>query len=159
MYNCYFNAELTGQTNAIGWNNTGKDGGESMTSAQMRDPQFVATLNQGLSTPVWKAEYAVPINKGFPILKWQGLGTIVNESNSVGCTISPNPTNGKVTIEAENLKHISISNMLGQIVYDGDAIGNAFEYDFSKYKMGIYLIRIETTSGVATKRVVVTRGF
>ena len=27
MYYCYFSTELTGQTNAIGWNNIGKDGG------------------------------------------------------------------------------------------------------------------------------------
>ena len=37
----------------------------------MRDPAFVATLNQGLVTPVWKSDYAVPINNGFPILIWQ----------------------------------------------------------------------------------------
>ena len=247
MYNCYFNAELTGQTNAIGENNTGggKDGGEAMTSAQMRDPQFVATLNQGLTTPVWKADHTIPINNGFPILKWQygnnspcqpptnlmvnevggtyvklswqgaadsfvvaygkdgvynqtitttennirlegmqlntdyvwkikaicgehetdyvigqpfrTLGTGVGENNTMDAVVLPNPTNGKVTIEAENLKHITISNILGQVIYDGKASANEFAYDFSGYEAGVYLIRIETTSGVATKRVVVTR--
>lgn len=157
MYNCYFNTDLTGQTNAIGWN--GKDGGHGITSTQMRNPQFVATLNQGLTTPVWKQDYTTPINRGFPILKWQHSGNSVNENtnSSISVTISPNPTDGTVSIEAESLKHIIICNLLGQTIYDGNASGNAFTYDFSKHKAGIYLIRIETKEGFATKRVVVTR--
>lgn len=69
MYNSYFSTEITGQTVAIGENNF-KDG-EGLTNAQMRDPQFVATMNQGLVTPVWKADYTDPLNNGFPILMWQ----------------------------------------------------------------------------------------
>ena len=69
MYNCYFSSTITGQTNAIGENNF-KDG-EGMTDEAMRDPAFVATLNQGLEIPVWKSDYEIPINNGFPILIWQ----------------------------------------------------------------------------------------
>ena len=47
--------------------------------------------------------------------------------------------------------------MLGQIIYEGKANGNAFEYDFGKHDVGVYVVRIETTNGVATKRVVVSR--
>jgi len=69
MYNCYFSTSITGQSSAIGENNF-KDN-EGMTDEEMRDPTFVATLNQGLVVPVWKSDYAVPINNGFPILIWQ----------------------------------------------------------------------------------------
>lgn len=69
MYQCYFSSEITGQENAIGENNFKSN--EGMTNEQMRDPQFVATLNQGLTVPVWKGDYEQPINNGFPILKWQ----------------------------------------------------------------------------------------
>ena len=69
MYNCYFSTQTTGQTNAIGEHNF-RDG-EGLTNAEMQNSQFVATLNQGLVTPVWKADYATPINNGFPILIWQ----------------------------------------------------------------------------------------
>lgn len=157
MYYCYFSTEITGQTNAIGENNF-KDG-EGMTNAQMRDPQFVNTLNQGLVTPVWMADYTTHINNGFPIIKWQRPGTSVEEHDAEKQFVSiyPNPTNNIVTIEAENLKRITISNMLGQIIYSDKAEGNAFEYDFSNHNAGIYLIRIETESGVAVKKVLVER--
>lgn len=71
--------------------------------------------------------------------------------------VYPNPTFGKIRIEAKDLKHITISNMLGQQIYNGKATGNEFEYDFSRQKAGIYLVRIETANGTTTKRVVVTR--
>jgi hypothetical protein len=158
MYYCYFNIELTGQTNAIGENNTGgKDGGEGLTSSQMRDPQFVATLNQGLIIPVWMPDYASPINNGFPILQWQQTITSLKENTSESFSLYPNPTNGHVTIEASNLHHVSIFNILGQQVYNGPADGDVFEYDFGRHEAGIYLIRIETASGVVTKRVVVAK--
>lgn len=69
MYNCYFSSAITGQNYAIGENNF-KDN-EGMTDEEMRDPAFVATLNQGLVVPVWKSDYSAPINNGFPILIWQ----------------------------------------------------------------------------------------
>ena len=83
--------------------------------------------------------------------------TSVDENEDCFVSIYPNPTNGHGRIEAEDLKHISISNMLGQTIFDGNASGNEFEYDFSKHKAGIYLIRIETASGVVVKKVSVTR--
>ena len=69
MYNCFFSSSITGQTYAIGENNFKDD--EGMTDEEMRDPAFVATLNQGLVVPVWKSDYSTPINNGFPILIWQ----------------------------------------------------------------------------------------
>ena len=158
MYYCYFSIDITGQTVAIGENNF-KDG-EGLTNEQMRDPQFVATLNQGLVVPVWKPDYETPINNGFPIIVWQEGGTTIIEEDIAAMdyiSLYPNPTNGHVTIEAENLKHITISNLLGQVVYKGKVEGDAFEYDFDRHGEGLYLIRIGTTSGVVTKKVSVTR--
>lgn len=88
---------------------------------------------------------------------FKNSGASVDENNSVEVAVYPNPTNGLLKIEAENIKHISISNILGQVVFDGKVGGDAFEYDFSVQKAGIYLVRIETASGVAVKKVSITR--
>jgi hypothetical protein len=49
-----------------------KSGGRGgKTSEEMRKPEFVTLLNQGLPKPVWKMDYNPSINNGFPILIWQ----------------------------------------------------------------------------------------
>jgi len=86
-----------------------------------------------------------------------GPAITIGENNEALASVYPNPANGKVTIEAEDLKHITISNLLGQTVFESKASGNAFEYDFSEHKTGIYLIRIEIANGMAVKKVSVTQ--
>lgn len=153
MYYCYFSTELTGQTNAIGWNNIGKAGGEGMTNAQMRDPQFVNTLNQNLVTPVWMADYANHINNGFPIIKWQRPGTGVEENVSVKKSISlfPNPAKGFVTIQSDEpsvtLKHVEVYDVMGRMVLSETLDGQSQEFSISKLVSGIYHVRVQTNNG------------
>lgn len=79
----------------------------------------------------------------------------VSEAQDVASAVYPNPTHGVVRIEAENIRNISIYGISGQKVFEGAASGDAFEYDFGKHKAGIYMIVVETTKGVETKRVTV----
>ena len=83
--------------------------------------------------------------------------SVINEDNETLASVYPNPTNGQVTIEAEGLKQITISNLQGQTVYEGHASGNEFTYDFGNHEAGVYVVRIGTANGAATKRVVVAR--
>ena len=87
--------------------------------------------------------------------------TIIDDCNKVPeldeqkATVYPNPTNGTLKIEAENMEGISIYNVLGEKLYEASSSGNALEYDFSSHEVGIYLVRIQTEEGMVTKRVVV----
>ena len=95
-------------------------------------------------------ELSIPIN-----LKVSGAE--VEETLDDPYKVYPNPTNGTVKIEANDLKYIGISNLMGQCVYEAPVAGNKFEIDFSGHDAGVYLIRIETASGITTKRVVLTK--
>ena len=79
---------------------------------------------------------------------------VAADENTIS-TVYPNPTKGVVKIEAEGLKTISVFNMVGAKVFETFVGGNAFEYDFSHQGAGVYLIKMETTKGVETKRVTV----
>lgn len=81
--------------------------------------------------------------------------TEVSEVNAIDMTVYPNPTYGKVTIEAEGIQGIRIFNMLGEIVFEGSVNGDVFDYDFSQQKAGIYFIKVETTKGTETLKVTV----
>ena len=79
----------------------------------------------------------------------------VAETEPVVSAVYPNPTQGLVSIEAEGLMSVSIFNSLGQKVFEGEASGNAFAYDFGQHGAGLYILKIETAQGTATKRVTV----
>lgn len=81
----------------------------------------------------------------------------LTEDDEQAVPVYPNPTSGIILIKAEGLRRVSIFNTIGQQVYDGQADGNVFEYDLSNHEAGIYLIQIETASGFATKRVVLSK--
>jgi hypothetical protein len=156
MYYCYFSIELTGQTNAIGWNNIGKDG-EGLTNEQMRDPQFVATLNQGLVTPVWKADYEIPINNGFPIIVWQEADiTGIEEDNAATDYLSlyPNPANDFVTIQSDNpsvsLKQVEVYDVMGRKVMLEVLNGQSHRFSIANLHAGVYHIRVQTSNGCYT---------
>ena len=87
--------------------------------------------------------------------------TIIDDCNMVMefdeqlATVYPNPTNGPIRVEAENIEAISIYNMLGEKLFETSASGNSFEYDFSPQEVGVYLVKIQTKKGIVTKRVMV----
>ena len=81
--------------------------------------------------------------------------TAISEADAIVSAVYPNPTNGKVKIEAENLQSIFIFNLLGEKIFECSAIGDVFEYDFSQQKAGMYFIKVETAKGVETKQVMV----
>ena len=75
----------------------------------------------------------------------------VAEAENQPVKVYPNPTQGRVTIEAKNLRHISIYNLIGEKVFENAAYGDAFDYDFSGLGKGMYLIQIETNKGILKK--------
>ena len=80
--------------------------------------------------------------------------TAISEGESVITAVYPNPTCGKVKIEAEDLRNIVIFNGLGAKIFESPVSGDVFEYDFSHQATGTYLIKVETAKGVETKRVI-----
>lgn len=163
MYYCYFSIDITGQTNAIGENNF-KDGGEGLTNEQMRDPEFVATLNQGLVTPVWKADYEIPINNGFPIIVWQEEDiTGIEEDNAATDYLSlfPNPAKDFVTIQSDDssvsLKHVEVYDIIGRNVMSKVLNGQSHGFSIEKLPAGMYNVRIQTDNGCNTNLKLVVR--
>ena len=77
--------------------------------------------------------------------------TGVNEENiSENISIYPNPSNGMITIDGNNILSIRIYNTEGKEIYRG----NSSTFNFSKYQRGNYLVRIRTESGVLVKKLI-----
>ena len=82
--------------------------------------------------------------------------TDVNEYG-IEAKIYPNPTNGIVNIEAQGLQRLSVMNALGQTLYDREVETDHAQIEIAQFGTGTYLIRIQTESGIAVKRVNVMR--
>ncbi|MBQ8761575.1 MAG: choice-of-anchor J domain-containing protein [Bacteroidales bacterium] len=81
----------------------------------------------------------------------------INENGVEGMMVYPNPTTDKVTIEAEAMTRITITNALGQTVYDQEVNSDNKVLDMSQYEGGVYMVRITTENGVAVERLTVVR--
>lgn len=70
-------------------------------------------------------------------------------------TYYPNPVTNSLTVSnPEAFTGITISNLLGQIVFDRNVDSNLYEVDFSSLSKGIYLVRITANNQSKTFKVV-----
>ena len=81
-----------------------------------------------------------------------GRNDWINESNE-SVSVYPNPTTSNVNIVAQDIKHITVLNALGQVVYDSDANGNMTTLDMNQYQTGVYMVRVTTENGESVKLV------
>jgi len=143
-YLCWFNSDFNCPDVAIGENIFKGDEG-SMTSEEMRKPEFVNLLNQNLATPAWKMDYNPPINNGFPILIWQPQSTgIVNLGTESIIDLYPNPVRDNFTINLENETkgQVSIYDILGKVVTSQEINGKSITINISHLLKGVYNVRI-----------------
>ena len=79
----------------------------------------------------------------------------VGENTGVKKVLYPNPTRGTIRIEAENIRHVTIYNNLGEIIFETETSDNTFEYDFSDKRTGLYIIKVRMNDGAEfTERIV-----
>ena len=77
------------------------------------------------------------------------------ENNANTMNIYPNPVKDNLTISAENMTHVTITNTLGQVMLDEEVVSDNQVINMSQYKAGVYVVRIATETGVAVERITV----
>ena len=83
--------------------------------------------------------------------------TKIDENGVNGLMVYPNPAKDNLNIVAENMRRITICNVLGQVVYDRNVDSDNEIINMSQYEAGIYMVRIATENGVAVKRISVAK--
>ena len=80
--------------------------------------------------------------------------TDVEENADSKIQVYPNPTNGLLNVSGNGTMHISVSNLMGQKLQETTAEGNTV-LDLSRFESSMYLIRIESESGVMVRKVTI----
>lgn len=83
----------------------------------------------------------------------QAPSAIAKTENPAFFSVYPNPTSGLLTIETngEAIRHMVISNSLGQVVLQSSAQQNTV--DISALAAGIYNLRVTTLKGTSSQRI------
>lgn len=81
--------------------------------------------------------------------------TAIDENGINGMMVYPNPTDDVLNITVESMERITITNTLGQVVYDKEVSSDSEIINMSQYEAGVYMVRITTETGVAVKRITV----
>ena len=81
----------------------------------------------------------------------------INELEEGSVAVYPNPTTSRFTIEGEDLNHVEVFNTIGQMVYETNCQGNSVEINLSNAEAGVYMVRVITAEGMATKRITVIK--
>jgi hypothetical protein len=77
--------------------------------------------------------------------------------NEVINAIYPNPTSSDLHINATAMKHISVYNAMGQMVYDQDVTGDEVILNMGQYEAGVYMVNVITENGSSVKRITVVK--
>jgi hypothetical protein len=82
----------------------------------------------------------------------------VGDHDAIEANVYPNPTKGTVTVEAEGIESIRLTDMMGQVLYwrEYDR-SNTVILNLNGYAPSVYLLEIKTTEGMVKRRVVVSR--
>lgn len=82
----------------------------------------------------------------------------VGDHDAIEANVYPNPTKGTVTVEAEGIESIRLTDMMGQVLYwrEYDRF-NTVILNLNGYAPSVYLLEIKTTEGMVKRRVVVSR--
>ncbi len=78
----------------------------------------------------------------------------VNELAAVKFNVYPNPATDKVVIEAQNdIQQLTLMGIKGEILEDRKINSNKVELNLEGYSKGMYVVRIVTEDGVATRKI------
>ncbi len=83
--------------------------------------------------------------------------TGVEEEEISQVVVFPNPAKNQFSVEGQGLTHVTVYNMLGQMVYDSDCDGDTKVVNMSQNESGLYVVRVSTVDGEYTKRITVVK--
>ena len=69
----------------------------------------------------------------------------------------PNPTNGRITIELEEMQKVMVYNALGQILLSKEANGDALQLDLAGLGNGLFWVKIMSQNGMVVKPLVISK--
>lgn len=121
-------------------------GGDSCTYCHTIGKDYLGNIyrNPGFTVNVHHGNSPSSISQNFPI--------------ETDIAIFPNPTNGAFTIiTKENEYILTVTNVLGELIYQDEIKSQKAEIDISKHSNGIYFLNIKTEQGTEVQKLIINK--
>ncbi len=79
--------------------------------------------------------------------------TDVAENETSTLKLYPNPARQSLCIEADDMNHVAVYDLLGQMVYHQDSESDMMTINVSDWTDGVYLVKVQTSNGQQIRRV------
>ncbi len=93
--------------------------------------------------------------EGYPVFDLSSRNIMNNADNEINVVLYPNPTKDVVKIFSNNIQRVTVFNMFGQMVLDTEVNGNETQINMNGFSAGVYMVKVSTAEGIATRNVVV----
>ena len=101
---------------------------------------------------------SAPANSALnPTINYVVIEVASTNEDATTTRIYPNPTQGKLSIYAPDMRHIVVVNAAGQIVYNNNINSSDAMLDLSHLDNGIYMISIVSERNTSTHRISIIR--
>jgi hypothetical protein len=122
-------------------------------------PQNTNQCAPGTSASIYtlagQAYYVFVLNNGaITDIVIDGTNLGVSDNTIAGFSYYPNPTNGILNLKSvDNIEHVSLYNLLGQLVVDNRVDATASQIDISGFSTGTYLMKVTVNGQTGTYKV------
>ena len=126
--------------------------------------KVLATSKSGYKFDYWMengaqvstdAEYSFEATADCTLTAYFSETLNVNSFDDSNVWLFPNPTNDVLNLICNGMRHISIINAMGQLVYDAEAAdAQSAQVSLSCFDSGMYTVRILTDSGIINRQVI-----
>lgn len=137
---------------------TGTGGWQSWTWFASTAPVNIPAGNHTIRITFSRPDEGTGFVCNFDQIKFAvGGATSIKEVSNTNVSVFPNPTSTYVSIDlgGEQTATISAYSLTGEKVFAERVISAQEELNVSSFKSGIYLLKIETTSGVTTQKLII----
>ena len=81
----------------------------------------------------------------------------MREISEDALVVYPNPASNSLTVEAPEMRQLSVFNILGQCLMEEEVQAEVVHLDLTDFMEGMYLLRVITKNGLLTKRFLLSR--
>jgi hypothetical protein len=120
-------------------------------------------LNAGWDGGEWQGgdDRSLTVTGDMTVNDWFGYltdPTSVSEIETSSLKLYPNPARNVLNIvSADMIRELRVIDMLGQVVYAADVVGESHQINVAGMRNGIYFVQILTSQGITTQKVQIQR--